>query len=248
MRNILHKSGVVIALSFLVMNPAKAFLGMGDVVTDPVLTMKSMAAEAARLGQTATMIQNQINEYQNMIYNTVTLANPVLKPIGDLARTAANTYYQSQNLMYRAQNINQAYGMMYPSYMNYQSYAMNVGRGGQTLESKYQGWSDKNNDNVRSALQAANIEATNQENDSSMIDKLVQQSSGTGGQMQAIQGLGQIMGHQSSQMSGLNSLMLTQVRLWSNYIGAENERRSAFDASDQQFRSTRPMNSPAMGF
>ena len=67
--------------------------------------------------------------YQNMVYNTLTLQNSALKPFGDIARTAANAYYRSQNLMYRAQNLDQAFGNMYPSYMNYQTYAMNVGRG-----------------------------------------------------------------------------------------------------------------------
>lgn len=250
MRNMSSKFFVAAALSFQIgwIGPAYAFLGVGDVVTDPVLTGKSIAAEAARLGQTATMIQNQITAYQNMLQNTLTLANPVLQPIGALARTAATTYYQGQNLMYRAQNLDQAFGNMYPNYMNYQTYMMNVGRGGQTLEAKYQQWSDKGYDNVRTALQAANIQADNMDKDTDMLGKLVQQANSTGGQVQALQGLSQLMGQQANQMSGLNGLILTQVRMQANYYGQEIERRSAFDAAVQNFKSTKPMNSTGTGF
>lgn len=217
-------------------------------VHDPISMAKAAADSALSLGKQATIISNQVLEYQNMVYNTLTLQNPALKPFGDVARAAANTYYQGQSLMYRAQNLDQAFASTYPSYMNYQSYAMNVGRGGQTLEAKYKEWSDKSYDNVRSALQAANIEAGNMSSDRDMVEKLVQQANGTGGQMQALQGLQQLMGNQSRQMSGLNDLMLTQIRMQANYYGMEIERRSAFDASEQSFRSTRPMNSAPMGF
>jgi P-type conjugative transfer protein TrbJ len=247
MKSTLSKFWIAAVFSFFV-NPANAFLGMGDVVTDPILTGKTIAAEAARLGQTATMIQNQIEAYRNMVYNTVTLANPVLKPIGDLARTAAYTYYRGQNLMYQAQNLDSAFGYMYPSYMNYQAYMMNVGRGGQTLEAKYQDWSDKGYNNVRSALQAANIQAENMEKDSSMLDKLVNQANSTGGQMQALQGISQLMGQQSNQMRGLQDLMLTQVRMQANFYGMEIERRSAFDASLQNFKTPRSITTNGMGF
>jgi P-type conjugative transfer protein TrbJ len=86
------------------------------------------------------------------------------------------------------------------------------------------------------------------EKDSSMLDKLVNQANSTGGQMQALQGISQLMGQQSNQMRGLQDLMLTQVRMQANFYGMEIERRSAFDASEQQFLSTRPMNSTGMGF
>lgn len=247
MKNISRSRSLIAALFIGAATPASAFMGVGDVVTDPILTGKLIASEAVRYGQTMTMISNQISAYQNMIYNTLTLQNPTLKPFGDIARAAANTYYQGQNLMYRAQNLDQTFGTMYPSYMNYQNYMMNVGRGGQTLEAKYKDWSDKGYDNVKSALAAANIQAGNMTKDTEMVEKLVQQASSTGGQMQALQGLNQLMGNQSRQMSGLNELLLTQVRMQANYYGQEIERRSAYDASLDNFKRPRGL-STGMGF
>ena len=242
MENILRSKFVV--LLFLVACPAKAQW----VVTDPTLTGKAIIAEASRLGQTATMISNQINAYQNMLYNTMTLANPVLKPIGDLARGAATAYYQGQNLMYRAQNLDQAFGNQFPNYMNYQTYMMNVGRGGQTMEAKYREWSDNGYANVKDALQAANIQAGNMSNDREMVEKLVQQANSTGGQMQALQGLNQLMSNQSRQMDGLNQLLLTQVRMQANYYGAEIERQTANDAWTEQYRRAPVTNSPGKDY
>lgn len=241
MKNTLGKLSVSTVL-FLLALPARAFMGMGDVVHDPISMAKSAADSAIEIGNQATQISNQIEQYRNMVYNTVTLANPVLKPIGDLARMAASTYYRGQNLMYQAQNLDTAFGNMYPSYMNYQAYLMNVGRGGQTLDQKYQEWSDKGYSNVRSALQAANIQADAMESDTSMLNKLVTQANSTQGQMQALQGISQLMSHQSDQMAGLQNLMLTQVRMQANFYGQEIERRSAFDASLQMFKTPRSLS------
>lgn len=237
MKNILGKFWILVFLFAAV--PAKAQW----TVHDPISMAKAAADSAIEVGNQMTQINNQIEQYRNMVYNTLTLSNPVLKPIGDLARTAASTYYRGQNLMYQAQNLDQAFGYMYPSYMNYQAYMMNVGRGGQTLEQKYKDWSDKGYNNVRSALQAANIQAEALESDSSMLDKLVAQANGTEGQMQALQGIGQLMGNQSRLMTGLNELMLTQVRTQANYYGMEIERRSAYDASLQSFKTPRSLSS-----
>ena len=190
MKNISSKylvAGILFALTGWA-SPAKAFMGMGDVVTDPILTGKVVAAEAVRYGQMLESINNQIMAYQNMVYNTLTLQNPTLKPFGDIARTAANTYYRSQNLLYRAQNLDQAFGGMYPGYINYQMYAMNMGRGGPTLEAKYREWSDKGYDNVKAALAAANIQAGNMTTDTEMVEKLVQQANSTGGKCKPSRG------------------------------------------------------------
>ncbi|HEU4854366.1 MAG TPA: P-type conjugative transfer protein TrbJ [Nitrosospira sp.] len=245
MKNTLNKFWIAAFVVLSAATPAKAFFGAGDVVHDPISMAKSAADSAVEIGNQATMISNQIEQYRNMIYNTVTLANPVLKPIGDLARTAASTYYRGQNLLYQAQNLDQQFGYMYPSYMNYQSYMMNVGRGGQTMEAKYRDWSDKGYNNVRNALQAANIQADAMESDSSMLDKLVNQANSTGGQMQALQGIGQLMGQQSAQMTGLQNLLLTQVRMQANFYATEIERQSAFDASLQGFKTPRSLSTGA---
>ena len=250
MKNMSNKFWVLAALSVLIIpaERANALFGVGDVVTDPVLTTKSIAAWATQAAQAANDFQMQVNQYQNMVRNTIGLANPVLEPIGSVARSGVTAYYRAQNLMYQAENPSSAFGNIFPSFSNYQSYAMNIGRGGQTLEAKYQGWSDKGYANVRDALTAANMQADNMERDNSTLDKLIGQTSGAGGQVQALQGIGQVMGQQSGQLNGLQGLQLTQVRMMANYYGAAIERQSAFDASDMQFNSTSPMSSPAKAY
>jgi P-type conjugative transfer protein TrbJ len=81
-----------------------------------------------------------------------------------------------------------------------------------------------------------------------MLDRLVTQANSTGGQMQALQGISQLMGQQSNQMRGLQDLMLTQVRMQANFYGMEIERRSAFDASLQNFKTPRSITTNGMGF
>jgi hypothetical protein len=49
-------------------------------------------------------------------------------------------------------------------------------------------------------------------------------------------------------MRGLQDLMLTQVRMQANFYGMEIERRSAFDASLQNFKTPRSITTNGMGF
>jgi len=233
---------------FFPVERANALFGIGDVVTDPTLTMKTMAAEVARFGQAANDFQMQVNQYTNMLQNTARLAFAPLEPVGAMARSGVTAYYRAQNLMYQAENPSSAFGYMFPSFSNWQSYAMNIGRGGPTLDSKYQEWSDKGYTNVRTALTAANMQADTMEKDNTMLDKLISQTSGAGGQMQALQSIGQHTGQLSGQVNGLQNLQLTQVRMMANYYGAQIERQSAFDASDMQFNSTSPMSSTAKAY
>jgi hypothetical protein len=48
-------------------------------------------------------------------------------------------------------------------------------------------------------------------------------------------------------MTGLQNLLLTQVRMQANYYGMEIERQSAFDASVQNFKTPRSLSN-GMGY
>lgn len=225
--------------------PANAFLGVGDVVTDPGLTGETIAAEAARAGQTLTMIQNQMNQIQTAIQNTLALGDPVFAPLGNTLRSLQSMYMQGQGLMYRAQNLDSQFGYMYPSY---ESYLGTMGRGGSSMTNLYQKWSDQGNDNTRSALQAAGIQTNSMDDEQAMLQKLVLQSNTAGGQMQALQAANQIAAHQAQQIQELRMLIAQQTTLHANYMAQQNARQSAYDASDAFYRSTKSTNTPDGGF
>ncbi len=245
MRNISSKY-LVVMLSFMIAAaPAKAFMGVGDVVTDPGLTMETVRASAAQAAAEAAKIANQITQIQQAATNTLRLADPVFKPVGDAMRSLQQAYMQGQSLMWRAQNIDQQFGAMYPSYYTYLG---STGSGGQTMSGLYRQWSDQNNQNVRSAMNAAGIQTNGLADEQAMLVKLMEQANSTTGQKQAIEAAAQIAADQSLQMLKLRSMMAENMTMHANHIAAINARQSAFDARLVNFQTPRPMNSKGMGF
>lgn len=247
MGNISNKYLVAGVLFMLLnwVNPARAFFGVGDVVTDPGLTGQTIAAEAARAAQTLTMIQNQFNEYQMMARNTLALGDPIFTPVGNAIRSLNSMYMQGQSLMWRAQNIDQQFGMMNPGYA---SYLYSMGRGGPSMSNMYQKWSEQGNQSTRSALLGAGVQVESTASDQEMLNKLVVQSNTAGGQMQALQAANQIAANQAEQMLNLRALVAQQNTLQAEYMTLQNARMSASDAWQIQFRGNRPIISPAKGY
>lgn len=233
--------GAVIAFSSA---PARAFFG-SNIVFDPTLTGKAIAAEAARLGQTAQMIQNQINQYQNMIQNTLSLGDPVLKPLGDTLRSLSSVYYQGQSLMYRAQNAESMFMMRYPGY---QSYVYTMGQGTPTFSERYQVWSDRGNEGIRSSLKATGMVIEDGESAEAMLNRVALRSQTAGGQKQAIQAGNEIATMQVQELLKLQRMAEAQTQMWGNYLALENERQSMDDAQRAQWRGVKFNDTRTQGF
>lgn len=240
MRNTLVKT--LLALSAV----SASFPSMagGMPVVDATAIGRSIASEAARWGQTATMIQNQINLYTNAIQNTLSLRDTAFAPLGNTLRSVYGVYMQGQSLMYRAQNLDSAFGLMYPSY---QSYLYSMGQGGQTMGSLYQQWSDQGNQSVRTALTAAGIQVNNMDSDDAMLQKLMLRSFTAGGQKSALQAGNEIAALNVQQLQRLQSLVSTQLEMQANHIALVNQRQTVEDAWRHQFKIRKPTNSPDGG-
>lgn len=225
--------------------PARALFGIGDVVTDPTLTMKTMAAEAARLGQTAQMIQNQINQFNNMVQNTLSLGDPIFKPLGDTLRSLYSVYSQGQMLMGRAQNMDQMFMYMNPGY---QSYLYTMGQGNATFGKQYQDWSNRNDQGVRDALKASGIVIDSGESTHDALKRISLQSATAGGQKQAIQAGNSIAAMQVQELGKLQRLMYDQTTMWGNYLSVKNQQEAMSNAALETFRRDKVIITPSRGF
>ena len=229
--------------AIIAFSSAPAIAG-GIAVVDMTAIGKSIANEAARWGQTATMIQNQINMYATAIQNTLSLRDTAFAPLGNTLRSVYGVYMQGQSLMYRAQNLDSAFGLMYPSY---QSYLYSMGQGGQTMGGLYQQWSDQGNQSVRTALTAAGIQVNSMDSDDVMLQKLMLRSATAAGQKSALQAGNEIAALNVQQLQRLQSLISTQLEMQANYIALVNQRQTVEDAWRQQFKTARPANTPDGG-
>ena len=226
---------------------ADAFFGT-EIVYDPTHTAQTMAAEVARAADAAREIQVEINQYQQMVRDAMSLADPVFKPFGDTIRSLYSVYMQGQSLMYQAQYMDSAFGTMYPDYWTY-LHRMGQGQSTvQTMEQRYKAWSDKGYQNTRTALLSAGMRVDGMENEQRMLEMLVDQSNRADGQKQAIQAASQIAANQAKQLQDLRMLVAEQTSLHANYMAWQIEQRTFDDAFRTQYRRAPIVDSPSRGF
>lgn len=234
--------GAVIALANA---PARAFFGGSEIVYDPTLTGKVIAAEARSAADAMRQIQVELNQYQMMIQNTLALGDPVFKPLGDTLRSLYSVYSQGQSLMYRAQNLDSMFGYMYPSY---QSYLWSMGQGTSTFGNKYQAWSERNYESVRTALKSSGMQVNAMESEEAMMQRLILRSSTADGQVKAIQAGNEIAAEQVRQLQNMRLLIDAQIKMHADFMSNQYERETIDNATRAQWRSAKPVNSPGRGF
>lgn len=214
---------------------AHALFGIGDVVTDPGLTAVAAETKIQQAVQFAQSLQNQINQLQLAIQNTMALANPIFQPLGSALRTAQNLYWTGQSLMWRAENIGPQLYAMNPGYYGYSGIINTMGRGGPTLDSLFRKWSDQRDETVRTALKGAGAQIDDAQKSQDVLGKLVTQSSAIGGQLAAQQAGNQIAAHQVQETQSLRSLMAQNMIMHAEKIAQDNARLAFEDAATANF-------------
>lgn len=227
---------------------AEAFLGMGDVVIDPSAIAVATETKIQQAAQFAQSIQNQINQLQVAIQNTVALGNPIFRPLGNIARTTQSLYWQGQSLMWRAQNVDSQFSAMNPGYGGYMGYVNSMGRGGPTMESLYQKWSDQGSQTTRTALLGAGAQIDDAQSNQSVVDELANQSNMVGGQLSALQAGNQIAAKQAEEAQSMRVLLAQNTIMHAEKYAQENARQSFYDASTQNFMRNDIHNSMAKGY
>lgn len=238
---------VLAAFLYWLIQPAHAFFG-SNIVFDPAHTAKTVGAEVARAADAARQIQMEIYQYQEMIRQGLSLADPVFKPLGDTLRSLNTMYMQTQSLMWQAQNIDSMFGMMYPSYYSYLG-SMGQGRPMSVMmKDRYKAWSDNGYQNTRTALTSAGMQVRGMDSEQAMLQSLVAQASRSQGQTQAIQAASQIAANQAQQLMELRMLIAEQTSLHANYMAQQIEQRTFDNAFQQQFKNGTYRNSRGQGF
>lgn len=214
---------------------AHALLGAGDIVHDPGLTAVAMETKFQQAAQFIQSINNQINQLQIAIQNTLALSNPIFQPLGSALRTAQNLYWTGQSLMWRAENIGPQLYAMNPGYYGYSGIVNTMGRGGPTLDTLFQKWSDQRDETVRTALKGAGAQIDDAQKSQDVLGKLVTQSSAVGGQLSAIQAGNQIAAHQVQETQSLRSLLAQNTIMHAEKYAQDNARLAFQDAATANF-------------
>ncbi|AMX33611.1 P-type conjugative transfer protein TrbJ [Escherichia coli] len=188
---------------------------------------------------TAQQLQTQIQQYQNMVTQGLSLPNSMFGSIAADLQSVASIYTKSQALGRQIQNMDSQFNMQFPGFQSYLNSAAASAKApaSSTMPDRYEKWSEQGRDNVKAAMEAANLNTSTFESEDAQLSRMVARSQSAAGRMQAIQAGNEIASQNVQQLQKLRDLIATQINMQGNYMAQEQDRIQLDDALRQQRRS-----------
>lgn len=195
---------------------------------------------------TAESLQTQIQQYQNMVIHGTGLPRSMFGSIAADLRAVVGLYDQSQAIGRQIQNMDSQFNTAFPGFKSYLNQAANSAE--VPARDRYQKWSAQGRDNVRTALEAADLNTSTFESEDARLDRMVARSQSAVGRMQAIQVGNEIASQNVQQLQKLRDLLATQTNMQGNYMAQVGDRKAASDAAEQHFEARRNNWGPSESF
>ncbi|NIE78351.1 P-type conjugative transfer protein TrbJ [Pantoea sp. Ap-967] len=188
---------------------------------------------------TADQLKTQMQQYQNMVTQGTGLPDSKWASIAADLKGVVNVYQRSQALGRDIQNLDSQFNMQVPGWQSYLNEVAGSAQypASQTMPDRYEKWSQEGRDNVKSAMEAANMNTSSFESEDAQLNQMVSRSQSAVGRMQAIQAGNEIASQNVQQLQKLRDLLATQINLQGNYMAQEQNRRDLDDALRTQRRS-----------
>ncbi len=182
---------------------------------------------------------NTAEQLQNMVTQGVGLPNSMWGSIAADMKGIVNIYQRSQALGRNIQNLDSQFNTQVPGWQQYLNEVANSGQypASQTMPDRYEKWSQQGRDNVKTAMESANMNTSTFESEDAQLNRMVARSQSAAGRMQAIQAGNEINSQNVQQLQKLRDLVATQINMQGNYMAQEQNRRDLDDALRTQRRS-----------
>lgn len=228
-----HFIALAVAASFTAVAPstqAGSVAGFGGATE-----ITQLANNVELVGLHLQQVQSyatQLQQYRNMIQNTLNIPAQVWGAIQADLMSVANIVKQGQALAYSATNIGTQFqntfkGFSYPQGFNFKT--------------EYRNWSRATLDGIKGAFEAAKMQADQFATEEGVLTALRAMSQSAQGQMQALQVGAQIAEQQVQQLQKLRQLMMVQMQAQNSYLAAQEQKDAASRlALDDFFRFSDP--------
>ena len=202
--------------------PAAAQLGSGVVVCTNCSNLVTQALQqAAQVEQLTTQIatlQNNIQQYENMVKNSLKLPDAVFgDAMGDIKKVM-DTVKAVKGLAFTASNIEGEFKRRYRTLTNMTDGKVTY----DDLQAAYRAWSDDTNESVLTTFKALGEEAKTIESEADLMEKLQERASSAEGQMEALAVGNELAVQAVAQTQKLRSLQMG--------LSALSGRRNTVDA------------------
>lgn len=195
---------------------------------------------------TAEQLQTQVQQYQSMITQGTSLPDSMFASIAADLKNVMNIYNRSQALGRQIQNMDSQFNTAFPGFESYLNQTANSAES--PAQDRYQTWSEQGRDNVKAALEAANLNTSTFESEGVQLDRMMTRSQSAVGRMQALQAGNEIASQNVQQLQKLRDLVATQINMQGNYLAQQGDRTAASEATEQQFEARKNTRGGVKGY
>lgn len=196
---------------------------------------------------TAETLSTEMSQYNNMVQQGASLPSSMFGSIGADIQRVVSIYNRSQALGRNISNLDAQFNTKYPGYQEYlRDFVASSGTAtGTTMPDRYQTWSEAGRSNVKTAMQAADMNTGTFDDEDAHLSQLVARSQSAVGRQQAIQAGNEIAASNVQQLQKLRDLTATQMNMQANYMALQQERTDLDDAVRAQRSSGTIRNTAA---
>lgn len=179
----------------------------------------------------AQQIANQLSQLKNMSQNTASLTGGAWTGMDGTLSRLDSVLSQGRSLALSGKNFDQLFRDYFPGYKDQTDYSR-----------AYQEWNTTSMDSLRGALDAANLQYADVNDEHQVIERLRTAAQSTSGQKAALDASNQIALQQVQQTQKLRELMMSQMQAQGTYMASQQQKDAAAAQSvDQalQYRDTK---------
>lgn len=209
--------------------PARAQM----VVTDPGAIAQALKQVQQGLQQ-IQVLRDQVAQQARMVQS---LGTDVTGPLRDITNQATGLLRQAQGLGYDAADISRDFAQLYPGDM--------AGLSPKELADRLAAWTQNSRTTLQEAMQVQNQIAQSQTGTAGAVNAVVAASQGAAGQTAAVQATNQLLAALSTQLTQLQTLLITQARQAQTY---EAERRALVSKGEADRQRNSAITPYAPGF
>jgi P-type conjugative transfer protein TrbJ len=212
-----------------------AALSLGMTATGPQparaqMTVIDPTAIAQAIKQVSQQLQ-QIQQLQAQLTNQAAmlqkLGTNVTGPLQAITSQATQLLQQAQGIGYNSQNLSQQYQQLYPANMQGMSFAQ--------ITQALANWQTNSRQTLQEAMATQNQIVQAQPATAAAVNGAVTASQGAAGQTAAIQATNQLLAALSTQLTQLQTILITQARAAQTVEAQAQAARAAGAAESQRY-------------
>ncbi len=196
------------------------------------------AKEAQALETQLLQYQTQLQQYTNMITNTVALPQ-------EIWGTVQSDIMRVQALSNAASMLSGNSGSMITRLQSASAYANQVASLG-NIAGQFTTWQQTIGNNLNTMGQTLGLQQSQQRNEAAILQALQQHSQSAKGQMQAIQAGNELAGANAAQLAQIQATLASTAQMQATGMAVQADRTATEDAAMAHFATPQPV--PTSGY